>query len=155
MTIEEIAQSLPNGFHDSSIAGVRLDYVKRTAEIDMELWFSEPDEADQEKYRPATLFISELIYFVIEAPGYPTTCHAEPSLVDGGSSEVERSTSQLPKPLPGTAFTYWFFVNSWNSFIHVAALSAEIGSLGAARILPASTSRITLTKIIGRILVTP
>ena len=66
MTIEEIAQSLPNGFHDSSIIGVRLDYAQRTAEIDMELWFSAPDEADQEKYRQSTLFISELIYFVIE-----------------------------------------------------------------------------------------
>lgn len=126
MTIEEIAQSLPNGFHDSSIIGVRLDYAQRTAEIDMELWFSGPDEADQEKYRQATLFISELIYFVIEPPGHPNTSHAEPSLVDGGSSEVEQSTSRLPKPLPAAAFTYWFFVNNWNSFIHVAALSAEM-----------------------------
>ncbi len=126
MTIEEIAQSLPNAFHDSSIFGVRLDYVKRTAEIDMELWFSQPDEADQEKYRPATLLISELIYFVIEPPGYPNTMHAEPSLVDGGSSAVERSTSRLPESLPRQAFTYWFFVDSWNSFIHIAASDARI-----------------------------
>ncbi len=95
-------------------------------EIAKNLWFSEPDEADQEKYRPATLFISELVYFVIEPPGYPNTFHAEPSLVDGGSLEVNQSTSRLPKPLPAAAFTYWFFVNSWNSFIHVAALNAEI-----------------------------
>ena len=126
MSLEEIAQSLPNGFHDSSIVAVRLDYVKQTAEIDMKLWISGPEELDQVKYRPATLFISELIYFVIEPPGHPNTSHAEPSLVDGGSGEVEPSTSQLPTPLPSEAFTYWFFVNSWNYFINVAALSAEI-----------------------------
>ena len=79
MTMEEIAESLPNGFHDSSIVGVRLDYVQRTAEIDIELWLSSPDEADQEKYRRATLFISELIYFVIEPPGQPNTSHREAS----------------------------------------------------------------------------
>lgn len=79
MTMEEIAESLPNGFHDSSIVGVRLDYVQRTAEIDIELWLSSPGEADQEKYRRATLFISELIYFVIEAPGQPNTSHREAS----------------------------------------------------------------------------
>ena len=35
-TLEEIDLSLPNRFHDSSILGVRIDYVQRTAEIDME-----------------------------------------------------------------------------------------------------------------------
>ena len=126
MTLQEIEQSLPNGFHDSSIVGVRLDYVQRTAEIDMELWFSGPDEADQEKYRPATLFISELLYFVIEPPDSPYTSAAEPSLVDGGSSELAESQSRLPNPLPAGAFTYWFFVNNWNSFIHIAALTADL-----------------------------
>ena len=126
MTIEEIDQSLPNGFHDSSITGVRLNYVQRTAEIDMELWFSGPEDADTEKYRPATLSISELIYFVIEPPGHPNTSHAKPSLVDGGSSELQQAACRLPKPLPAGAFAYWFFVNNWNAFIHVAALNAEI-----------------------------
>ena len=61
MTLEEIDQSLPNGFHDSKILGVRLDYVQQTAEIDMELLFSGPDDVDTEEYRSATLSISELI----------------------------------------------------------------------------------------------
>jgi hypothetical protein len=126
MTIEEIDLSLPNGFHDSSIVGVRIDYVRRTAEIEIEILVSGPDDEDQEKYRPATLSISELIYFVIEPPGPPNTSHAEPSLVDGGSSELEQAAYQLPKPLPAGAFTYWFFVSNWNCFIHIAALTAEL-----------------------------
>jgi len=126
MTIEEIDLSLPNGFHDSSITAVRIAYMQRTAEIDMELHVSGPDDEDTEKYRPATLHISELIYFVIEPPGPPNISHGKPSLVDGGSSELKQAAYELPKSLPAGAFTYWFFVSSWNSFIHVAALNAEI-----------------------------
>ena len=126
MTLEEIDLSLPNGFHDSKILGVRLDYVQLTAEIDLEILVSGPDDVDAEKYRPATLFISELIYFVIEPPGTPNISHAAPSLVDGGSSELEQFADRLPKPLPAGAFTYWFFVNNWNAFIHVAVLSADV-----------------------------
>ncbi len=126
MTIEEIDLSLPNGFHDSVITGVHINYVQRTAQIEMQISFSGPDEPDKEIYRPATLFISDLLYFVIEPPDSPYTSHAEPSLVDGGSSELERSAYRLPKPLPTGAFAYWFFVNNWNAFFHVAALSAEI-----------------------------
>jgi hypothetical protein len=126
MTLEEIDQSLPNGFHDSEILGVRLDYVKRTAEIDLEILVSGPDDEDTEKYQPATLFISGLIYFVIEPPGPPNTAHAAPSLVDGGSSELEQAAYPPPKPLPDNAFTYSFFVSNWNAFIHIAALTADI-----------------------------
>ena len=126
LTIEEIDLSLPNGFHDSTITSARVNYVQRTAEIDLDIHVSGPDDEDPERYRPATLLISELIYFVIEPPGHPNTSHAEPSLVDGGSSRLEHPVSLLPIPLPAGAFTYWFFVNNWNAFIHVAALRAEI-----------------------------
>jgi len=126
MTIEEIDLSLPNGFHDSKILGVRLDYVRQTAEIDLEIHVSGVDDEDTEKYQRATLSISGLIYFVIEPPGPPNTAHAQPSRVDGGSSELKRTAYPLPKPLPDGAFTYWFFVSNWNSFIHIAALTADI-----------------------------
>ena len=126
MTIEEIELSLPNGFHDSNILNVRVDYVQRTVELGMEIWVSLLDDTDPERYQPATLFISDLVYFVIEPPGPPNVSHGPITLVDGGSTELEQSGYSLPKPLPAGAFTYWFFVNNWNCFIHVAALSAQL-----------------------------
>ena len=126
MTIEEIAQTLPNGFHDSTILSVRLNYEQRTAEIDMEIWVSGSVDTDPEQYRRSTLLIFDLIYFVIEPPGPPNASHDAPTLVDGGSTELEQFGNTLPKPLPDGAFTYWFFVSNWNAFIHVAALRAEL-----------------------------
>jgi hypothetical protein len=126
MTLEEVEQTLPNGFHDSKIIGLRLDYVQRTAEIDLEICVSGPDDAAIEEYRSCTLLISELIYFVIEPPDTPYAADSEPWLVDGGSTELEQSAYPLPNPLPAGAFTYWFFVSNWNSFIHVGAMRAEL-----------------------------
>ena len=126
MTIEYISQLLPNGFHDSTIFSVRLNYEQRTAEIDMEIWVAGPADTDPEEYRRCTLLIFDLIYFVIEPPGPPNVSHEAPALVDGGSTELEHLAYTLPKPLPDGAFTYWFFVSNWNAFIHVAALRAEL-----------------------------
>jgi hypothetical protein len=126
MTIEDIAQSLPNGFHDSKIFSVRVDYEQRTAEMDMEIWVADAEDTAPEQYRRCTLLISDLIYFVIEPPGPPNVSHDATSLVDGGSTDLEVFADKLPKPLPAGAFTYWFFVSNWNAFIHVAALRAEL-----------------------------
>lgn len=124
MTIEDIEQLLPNGFHDSYITALHVNYAQRTLEMDMKIWVSDLETGgDPDEYQPLKLSISGLIYFVIEAPGYLDT--SKPWLVDGGSSEVETSPSRPPGPLPTGAFTYWFFVNNWNSYIHIAALSAN------------------------------
>ena len=126
MTIEDIEQLLPNGFHDSYITALHVNYAQRTAEIDMKIWVSGPEAADPDEYQPLKLSLSGLIYFVIEPPGDLYLDTSEPWLVAGGSSEVETSPSRLPKSLPAGAFTYWFFVNNWNSYIHIAALTAEL-----------------------------
>jgi hypothetical protein len=125
MTIEEIEQLLPNGFHDSYITALHVNYVQRTVEMDMKIWVSDQEEDDPDLYQPFKLSISGLIYFVIEPPGDLYLDTSEPWLVAGGSSEVATSPSRLPKPLPAGAFTYWFFVNNWNSYIHIAALTAN------------------------------
>jgi hypothetical protein len=123
MTIEDIEQLLPNGFHDSYITALHVNYAQRTVEIDMKIWVSDAEAADPDEYQPLKLSLSGLLYFVIEPPDHPDT--SEPWLVDGGSSEVATSPSRLLRPLPTGAFTYWFFVNNWNSYIHIAALTAN------------------------------
>lgn len=128
MTLEEIQQSLPNGLHDARINSISLDYVQRQATFDLEISLADVDKEGPEIYRPATLHLAPFLYCVIEAPdsGYPFALN-KPLRVDAGSDElIHGEPTKLPEQLPEGAFTAWFFVKNWNSFIHIAALDAEI-----------------------------
>jgi hypothetical protein len=129
MTLDEIADTLPNGFHDAQIKSINIDYVRRVAILDMEILMADSIEDRTETYRAAQLILSRLLFLVIEAPDSKYPYQEERALwVDAGS---EKSTETLaprprPTPLPDNAFTHWFFVNNWNAFIHVAAMDAAL-----------------------------
>ena len=132
MTLEEISDSLPNGFHDTQIKKINLDYANREARLDLEIWIgtdSSTKGEDPDTYRAAQLILSQLLFCVIEPPD-PNYSYQEgkPLWVDAGSSPYTQiSTSiRLPEPLPEGAFIHWFFVNNWNAFIQVAAKNARL-----------------------------
>jgi hypothetical protein len=128
MNIEEIANTLPNGFHDSQIKSISINFLKREVTLDLEIWFSDSLDDDSEIYRLAELRLLHFVYLVIEPPNPAYDYHEEKALwVDAGSaSDSHVSSTELPGRLPEGAFTYWFFVHDWNSYIHVAALDAEL-----------------------------
>jgi hypothetical protein len=104
MTLEEIADSLPNGFHDAQINSITINYVKREMSIVLEIWVAEGPE-DSEEYRPAELKVLDFLFCVIEAPDARYTYHERKALwVDAGSGQaVLRSPaiscrSRYPKP---------------------------------------------------------
>lgn len=128
MTLEEIADSLPNGFHDARIYSISINYVRREVSIDLEIWVAESQE-DSEVYRGAELKLLDFLFCVIEPPdaAYPYH-HGKALWVDAGSGQDARRSpaTELPDSLPKGAFVHWFFVNDWNAFIHVAAMNARI-----------------------------
>ncbi|CAN5517968.1 hypothetical protein BH20ACI3_BH20ACI3_09210 [soil metagenome] len=128
MTLEEIADTLPNGFHDAQINSISINYEKREVTIDLEIWVSDSVEDDSEKYLAAELKLLHFLFCVIEAPDATYPYHEEKALwVDAFSDKSNNvSSTHLPGALPEGAFSYLFFVNDWNSFIRVAALDAEI-----------------------------
>lgn len=128
MTLEEIEQSLPNGLHDAHITNISLDYVKREAKFDLEVSWADSEKEEPESYRAATLSLSPFLYCIIEPPDSQYPFADKKALwIDAGSDQLNHlSSTQLPGRLPQGAFTYWFFVNNWNSFIHVAAFDANI-----------------------------
>jgi hypothetical protein len=76
MTLDDLAASLPNGFHDAKLKAVSIDYVNRRASLDLHIWIGDLDAAadsEREKYRPAQVKLSGLIFWVSEPPcaGYP------------------------------------------------------------------------------------
>ncbi len=134
-TLREIEDQLPNGFHDAYLEAVTLDYVANTATMGVGLCVGDPDaatEEEREAYRKATLVLRGLVFFVIEPP-YPDPQY---EYSEGGglwlrsgddASDESGPTAARPlRPLPEGAFAHWFYVDDWNSFIHVAAREAGL-----------------------------
>ena len=131
--LKEIDDHLPNGFHDALLEAVTVNFVSKTAIMDLQLWVGDLDatqEKEQEAYKSARLALSDLVYFVIDAPGANHEFSwGRPMRIDAGEAANDNSVSASPKPLatlPTGAFAYWFFVEPWNSFIHVAARMATL-----------------------------
>jgi hypothetical protein len=123
MTLDQIANSLPNGFHDTELSGVSINYVDRTAHLDLVIWTGGPTE---ETYRSASLDLEGLEYWTIQPPD-PREAHAighHLTIDIGRVTDLERTPEvQLP-PLPMGVFAYWLYVREWNAFMYFAARSA-------------------------------
>ena len=82
-----------------------------------------------ERYEKGELTIRDFIYCVIEPPD-PTYPYAKVKTITiGAGSATEepiKTETRLPQELPEGAFAYWFFVNEWNSVIHIAAMNASL-----------------------------
>jgi hypothetical protein len=131
MHLKQFEASLPNGLHDTLLERIAVGYVARTACIGLQVCMGGPDsptEEGREDYRTATLCLSGLVYFVIDAPDalYPYT--DQESMIDVGvAGAVPGPPSPIPVArLPQGAFAYWIFVSNWNSFIHFAAADASL-----------------------------
>ena len=127
MTLEELADTLPNGFHDAEVQTLALDFPRRLALFEMRVWVGSMDSAaggERERYRSARITLAGLAYCAIDPPDprYPYP--------DGQPVNVDLSAEVANYPLvtnsaPDT-FASRFFVSGWNSFIHVAAASASL-----------------------------
>ncbi|GAC1475884.1 MAG: hypothetical protein NVSMB9_29230 [Isosphaeraceae bacterium] len=87
------------------------------------------EDVVRERYRTAVVTLSGLLFCVLEPPDprYPYQ-DADALTVESGTVE-SLSTPPAPKLLSKTpmgAFTDWFFVQEWNSFIYVSAIEASL-----------------------------
>jgi len=129
MTIDELAASLPNGFHDARLKAVSIDYVNCVATLELDVWIGELEAAsysEREKYRPGRVRLSGLIFWVCEPPGigYPYDI-GRGLRIDTGTMQTLATPPSMPLPsAPQECFINWIFVADWNAFIYVAARDA-------------------------------
>ena len=132
-SLRELSYDLPNAFHDSELESLTVNYALNNAELVLQLHVGDMHAATQEEreaYSRAKLHLTDLVYFVIDPPG---PGHEPPEagtlwVHDEGDAREESERDDLkPKgDLPDDAFAYWFYVDQWNSFIHVAAKGASL-----------------------------
>ena len=125
MTIEDLANTMPNGFHDAVLLSYSVDLVTGTVRLALNLWVGDLESQDydvRERYRSAEVILSGISYFFIEMPD-PRYSYSKPyklDLCDPDPAVVER----LPTPKDG--FAGRFYSSSTNSFIHFAGTDAQI-----------------------------
>lgn len=128
MTIADIEKSLPNGFHDSNLKRIDIDYATRQGDLEFEVNTGSLD-TNRENYRLGKLSISGLLFCIIETPDsrYPFQKAEGLWIADSGIVETAKFPNKLPESLPEGAFAHYFFVNDWNAFIYIAAMDASFG----------------------------
>ncbi|HEV7402440.1 MAG TPA: hypothetical protein VGO11_05920 [Chthoniobacteraceae bacterium] len=121
MTIFELEDTLPSGFHDALLHGYFFDLVGQTARLDLEISVGDPDassQTDRDAYRPARVLLEGVEYFIVErpdprygrnAPWMVALCDGEPAFAG-----VEKR------------FAARLYSTSTNSFIHFSARHATI-----------------------------
>ena len=133
MTFEELDERFPNGLVDAEITGLAVDYSNRSATLQIRLRCNPPDSPDRDVYTPAVLTLREIFYLSIEPPDLDHLFSAKGSSITVGGhpedSEEFPLFAHLRSKLPAGAFCCRFYVHDWNSFIHLAAGSAEFSQL--------------------------
>jgi hypothetical protein len=125
MTLEQLQRSLPNGLHDAVLTGLRVDYVTRSAVLEIDIDVSPASDVSAAvSCRPARIVFSGLQFVVIDPPG-PAYDGFAPSTIDAGEGQPSTYRCELP-PLKGDAFLCWIFVSRLNAFIRIAAEDVEL-----------------------------
>ncbi len=128
VTLAEISDSLPNGFHDAVFHRCLIDYTARQIELRLSLWIGimGADESTRERYAPVIVKVREFAYWVVQPPDNSRSPEQCESSIDGHEvSVVELHTVGLPAT-PDLCFAYSFYVNHWTSLIYVCAKDAAL-----------------------------
>lgn len=128
VNIKDIDATLPNGLHDMLVERLTIDFIDRIATLDVSVWIGDLAsalDAEREARRRGKLLLHGLQFCVLEPPDprYPFADSDALWLVDLLDADPNVVGSI---PLPPQAFSARFFVNQWNSFVHVAALDATL-----------------------------
>jgi hypothetical protein len=142
MTLEELANSLPNGLHDSALRSLSIDYERRTLRLDVSIVVGDSDGPREQRddIRDAQIDICGVIFFVVDPPS-PDRDFKSPGelwIVDiYETRSIPEFTKAIDKGLldsvPADAFVQSLFVNEWNSYLHVAANDCAMKWTGVAR----------------------
>jgi hypothetical protein len=130
MTLLELAETLPNGLHDSQVTELLLSYVDRSIRLRVNVWVGHTDgpAKSRETYRAAVIVLRDFEYCVMDRPdaAYPfrtsreltiDATNADPSVDPGGHGSACRLR-----------------VGEWNGFIHIRAGEATLTWTGESRL---------------------
>ena len=133
MTLDDLALSLPNGFHDAELEKLTIDYAKAEARLILDVWVAEDmNPREREAYRLAEVTLFGLLFWVTDPPDarYPYQMAGSKRIDSGPMDTLTKNDLLKLLPVTADAFVNWIFVSDWNAFIYVAAQDTMLKWLG-------------------------
>lgn len=137
MTLADVEATLPNGFHDAEIEQFIWDYRTNSASFTMELWVAEQGNQSQEVYRKGRLDLKGIIFITIDPPDIkPYKASLGTLRIDGltTTESILPNLATLTETVTQCINPYSFYVDNWNSYIHIAAKESELIWIGEREI---------------------
>ncbi len=116
MTLDEIEDALPWGFHDAYLEQLEIDWSSGRAVLGLRLMMSEHQDMDQR----AKVIVEGLHYCSVPPLVQPD---AGGLWLDTGA---ETKTLSGHPPVPAGHFLHYFFVRESNQFIHICGRDARL-----------------------------
>jgi hypothetical protein len=135
VTLVELDNTSPNGFHDSALTSFEVDYTCRSLRAKVSLKVGLPDDPHEARNdgRDAIIEITGLIFLIVDPPD-SKLAGGEIWIGDGYETEsipqFTRHLNELLKAMPEGAFAHSFFVSDRNSYIHVAGVDWSVKWIG-------------------------
>lgn len=125
MTLSELDDTLPNGLHDAYLTGMSIRFDQSTATLFVKVLVSETEE--RVRHADAEIRLQGLLAIVVEGPESVSRAIAGRLGMSSFTTTAEhfRGLISFPPETHGL-FHSLYIEEPWNSFIHIAATSAEI-----------------------------
>jgi hypothetical protein len=134
MTLAQLNEILPNGFHDAEIEQFIWDFRRDTAVLDINFWTATEEDQDREKRQRGSIEIHKIVFIAVDPPD-PRQSDPRPYRGSSGSLQIDGMVaddkifpvlSQLKPNLLPNIEIFSFYVVNWNSFMHIAASEARL-----------------------------
>ena len=128
MTLCELSRTLPNGFHDAELNGIRIDFLADTIVLDMSLDVSSDDDSPDGKseYKRARISLTGVRGFALPTPDDEAQTFSSPLDVSGDPVTNFQDLPELMRSVHNREILYSFYIDDWNSSLYVAAEEAEL-----------------------------
>lgn len=123
MTLEEIEDSLPWGFHDAYLTRIETDWAQRQLALELRLMIAEHQETDQ----LARVTVTGLHFFVAFPPSNPAgTPRHELPWIDAGPGRFSTDADVALPPTPEGHFLHHLYIREdWQTF-YICARDASL-----------------------------
>lgn len=125
MTLDQLENTLPNGFNGATLNRLTVDYGLRRAELAVDLDTTQT-RGKVHEFRPARLVLSGLSCCCVEPPSDDREPDNALCLTESGPLAQIREKFGLQVLVPPGSFGYYFYCSNRNNYIVVVAQDARL-----------------------------